>query len=156
MSQERDTWSLSQKVAFPYIQSAINQGLNATESLEQYRQGGGSIRDNLWYSLFRETFGQIGVTDKIQNLPMSYKVSDPMFQEVDWDLRGTYAIQMKVSGYSEELGMRLTKWITVESDELLTKKEWQYYAQMAVTDTIGSPPFIIDTFLEYTPIKRMS
>lgn len=155
MSEEEKGWSQSQKIAFPFIQSAIERGLNATESLGQYREGGGSIRDAYWYSLFRETFGQIGVRDKIEQLPISYKVTESMFQDVDWDLRAKYAIQMKVSGYSEELGQRIVKWVTVESDELVTKAEWRYGAQMAVNDTIGSPEFTIDTFLEYNPMMRM-
>lgn len=155
MTEEQKGWSQSQKIAFPFISSAITRNLNATEGLKQYRDGGGQIRDTSWYELFKETFAQIGVRDKIEQLPVTYKVTEAMFQDVDWDLRAKYAVQMKVSGYSEELGQRIVKYVTIESDELVTKAEWRYGAQQAIDDTIGSPVFTVDTFIEYNPIKRM-
>jgi hypothetical protein len=155
MSENTVTWSQSQKDAFSYIRRSVSEGISATSALKQYRDGGGSIRDNLWYSLYKETFSQEGWRETVAKLPVTYTVTDKMFQETDWDFREQYIMQMKVSGYSTELGQRITKWVTVENDTILTKQEWRWLAQEAASATLGTPPFAIDTFLEYAPLKRV-
>lgn len=155
MSEPRLSWTNSQRTAFSYIRKGINDGLSATGALRQYREGGGSIRDSSWYSLYRETFSQEGWRETVKELPMTYVVTERMFQETDWDFREKYIMQMKVGGYSIELGRRVTKWVTVEGDKLYTKQEWRWYAQEAVDNTLGSVPFEIDVVHEYAPLIRV-
>lgn len=156
MSESGVGWTTSQKIAFPLIESGVSRGLSATEALSQYRAGGGKIRDAYWYSLYKQTFEQQGIREKVTEIPITYTVPEQMFDPRDWDLTGKYAMQMKVTGKLVETGERITKWVTVESDELLTKAEWRDYAQDALFDTIGSPDMEIDGFLEYSPIMRIS
>jgi len=120
MTQEQTLWTSSQKRAFSYIQSAVKRGMTATAGLSQYRAGGGAIRDSSWFGLFRETFAQVGVRENILRIPETYTIPDSMFQETDFDFRSKYVAQMKVRGYCPELEQRITKWVTVESDELVT------------------------------------
>lgn len=155
MSQETTSWSRSQKLAFPYIQLGVKQGLTASEALSQYRDGGGAIRDSSWYSLFKQEFAQYGVRENVFKIPMTYTVPETMFDPVDLDYRAKYVMNMKVSGYSSELNTRIVKWVTVESNELLTKSEWRYNAQEAVNNIIGSTPFIIDNIYEWEPRIRI-
>jgi len=155
MSQESINWTSSQKQAFSYIQSAVERGMTATASLSEYRSGGGAIRDSSWYGLFRETFAQVGVRENILRIPETYTIPESMFQETDFDFRSKYVAQMKVSGYSDELGQRITKWVTVESDELVTKGEWRYGAQQAIDAGLGSPDFTIDRITEWQTFVRM-
>lgn len=155
MSQEGDIWTSSQKRAFSYIQSAVERGMTATEGLSQYRSGGGAIRDSSWFGLFKETFAQVGVRENILKIPETYTIPESMFQETNFDFRSKYIAQMKVTGYSQELGQRITKWATVESDVLITKREWRYGAQEAVSSGLGSPPFIIDRILEWQTFVRV-
>lgn len=154
MSELGTTWTDSQKQAFSYIRRSVSEGISATSALKDYRSGGGAIRDSLWYSLYKETFSQEGWKETVKQLPMTYTVTDKMYQETDWDFREKYIMQMKISGYSSEIGQRITKWVTVEGDKTYTKQEWRWFAQEAVDNTLGSVPFVIDTFIEYAPMKR--
>lgn len=156
MSEPSVRWSQSQKEAFSYIRSGVERQLSATNALKQYRSGGGRISNEYWYSLYKTEFNYSGVKEKIKEVPITYNITPAMFEPTDFDYHSKYVVQMKVSGYSEELGMRITKWVTVESDEILTKSEWRYGAQQAINDTIGSIPLSIDSFLEYDARIRMS
>jgi hypothetical protein len=155
MSPNGIGWTQSQKDAFSYIRRGVGEGLTATNALKQYRAGGGAIRDSSWYRLYKETFNQEGWRETVKELPTTYTVTPKMHQETDWDFKEEFVMQMRVSGYSEEIAQRVTKWVTVESDRPLTKAEWRWNAQVAVSDTIGSIPFMIDRFLEYAPLHRV-
>jgi len=155
MSESGIAWTSSQKKAFSYVQSAVERGMTATAGLAQYRSGGGAIRDSSWFGLFKETFAQVGVRENILKIPETYTIPDSMFQESDFDFRSKYVAQMKVTGYSEELKQRITKWVTVESDQLVTKAEWRYGAQQAIDGKLGSPDFIIDRIIEWQTFVRM-
>ena len=155
MSEIGINWSKSQKVAFGAIQRGASEGMTAKAALIEYRAGGGKIRDAWWGSLFRETFAQVGTREKVKDIPYTYTVPDSMFQPVDWDLREKYVMQMEVSGISPLTGNRVTRWVTLETDTLVTKYEYLSGAQEAITDTIGSDPLIIDKVLDWNPLKRV-
>lgn len=148
-------WTQSQKNAFPFVQSGVTRQMTATDALAEFRAGGGRIRDAYWYDLYRQHFAQVGVKETITQIPMTYMVREAMFEEVDWDLRSKYAMTMEASGVSEELQMRITKYVTVESDKILTKAEWRSGAQQAIDNTLGSPVFVIDRISDYGPYVRM-
>lgn len=148
-------WTKAQKIAFAFVQSGVSRQLTATDALAQYRAGGGAIRDSSWYSLYKQEFSATGTRENIKQIPTTYIVTDPMFERVDWDLREPYLMVMKVRGWSEELQTTITKYVSVESNKLVTKAEWRWGAQQAVNSTIGSPPFIIADFLEYSAYKRI-
>lgn len=155
MSESSVHWTQSQKRAFSYIRKGVSEKLSATGALKQYRSGGGQIGNELWYGLYKETFNQEGWKDTVQDIPRTYMVTEKMHQETDWDFREEYIMQMQVTGYSEEIGQRITKWVTVESDKLLTKQEWRWNAQIAVDNLAGSIPFKIDRVYEYAPLHRV-
>jgi len=154
MTQESGSWSSSQKTAFPYIQNAVQSGLNATESLRQYRSGGGAIRDSLWYSLYKQEFSFNGVRDNVKQIPMTYSVTDAMFEPVDYDFREQYVMQMKVRGYSKDTESYITRWVTVESDKVITKREWVYGANQAISDSLGSADLTVSAVLEWVPLQK--
>lgn len=155
MSEPAFRWTSSQKQAFAYVQSGVERKMSATGALKEYRSGGGKIRDAYWFSMFKAEFNLTGVKERIEEIPMTYNVPETMFEPTDFDYRAKYIMSMKVSGYSEELGTRITKYVTVESDEILTKAEWRWGAQQAVDRTLGSPVFVLDKISEYTPRIRV-
>ena len=154
MAEPRDQWTKSQIGAFPYIQQGVGLGMTATDALIDYRAGGGKIGNELWFSLFKQEFSFSGVRENIIKIPMTYTVPDSMFEPVDYDFREQYVMQMKVRGFSSELDMWVTRWVTAESDTMLTKQEWQYAANMAISDRIGSPPLVVSSVVEWTPLQR--
>lgn len=149
MTEEGFQWTASQKRAQPFVESGVARGMTATAARKEYRAGGGKIRDSWWNALYKEEFAYRGTKDKIEQIPTTYIVPETMFKPTDFDYYAKYIMRMKVSGYSEELGMRIVKNVTVESDELITKAEWRYGAQMAIDNTIGSPVMIVDRIWDY-------
>lgn len=155
MSQESNLWSKSQKLAFAFVRRAVSDGLSGREGLKQYRGGGGKIGNEYWFSLYKTAFNVEGWKETIKQVPMTYNVMDNMFTPSDLDWRREYVMQMEVSGYSEELGMRVKRWVTVETDNIITKQEWKWGAQQAIDDGLGSDPLIIDRVHEWAAMKRV-
>lgn len=154
MSQPFDTWTQSQQIAFGFVRKGVETGLSGRSALKEYRAGGGHIGNELWFSLYKSAFNLYGYRETIKQVPMTYNVRDTMFTDVDFDFREEYVMQMKVTGYSEDLGMTVTKWVTAESPSIITKQEWQWAAQDAVDSGIRSPVFVINRVVEWEAMRR--
>lgn len=156
MTEPRAQWSASQETAFGFVRRSVSDGLSGRAGLRAYRAGGGHIGNENWFALYKSAFNIDGYRETIKQVPMTYNVRDTMFTDVDMDFREEYVMQMKVRGYSEELGMTVTKWVTAESDKIITKQEWLWGAQDAVDAGLGSPVFVISRVLEWEAMRRES
>ena len=154
MSQEQGQWSPSQKNAYSFVSRAVTEGLSARAGLKAFRAGGGHIGNEYWFSLYKTAFNIDGWKETIQQVPMTYNVRENMFtpEPVNW--KREFVMQMKVSGYSEETGTTITRWVTAESDRVLTKQEWLWSAQQIIDDRIGSDPLIVDRVKEWSARRR--
>ena len=154
MFQDKTQWSPSQANAFAFVRRAVSEGLSGRAGVTAYRAGGGHIGNEAWFSLYKAVFNMYGYKKTIKQVPMTYNVRETMFTHMDFDFREQYVMQMKVTGYSTELGQRVTKWVTVESPNIITKQEWVWAAQDAVDAGIKSPVFVIDSVNEWDAMKR--
>lgn len=154
MSEPKAQWSASQENAFAFVRQGVESGLSGRAALKQYRAGGGHIGNENWFSLYKSAFNISGYRETIKQIPMTYNVRETMFTDVDFDFREKYVMQMKVRGWSEELGMNITKWVTAESPNIITKQEWNWAAQDAVDAGIKSPVFVISRVLEWDAMRR--
>jgi hypothetical protein len=154
MTEQTVKWTQSQKTAFEFVVRAVGEGLSGNEGLRQYRAGGGQIGRDLWFDLYRETFAQAGWRETIGQIPGTYTVREQFFGHTDLDWREKYVMQMKVSGIDPETNERITKWVCAESDKVLTKQEWQWLAQDAVSGKITTREFVIDSYLDYSGWTR--
>lgn len=154
MTEQKVQWSASQKNAFAFVRRGVEDGLSGIGALKQYRAGGGKIGNEYWFALYKTAFNISGNRETIKQIPMTYNVRDTMFAHTEFDFREQYVMQMEVTGYSEELGQRVTKWVTVESPQVITKQEWVWGAQDAVDAGLGSPVFVIDRIKQWDAMKR--
>lgn len=154
MTEEKTQWSASQKNAFAFVRRAVGDGMSGRAGLKEYRSGGGKIGNEYWFSLYKTAFNISGNRDTIKQIPMTYNVRDTMFAHTEFDFREQYVMQMEVTGYSTELEQRVTKWVTVESPQVITKQEWLWGAQDAVNSGITSPTFLIDRVKQWDAMKR--
>lgn len=154
MSQDQGQWSPSQKNAFGFVRRAVSDGMSGRAGLRAFRAGGGKIGNEYWFSLYKTAFNIEGWKESIKQVPMTYNVRENMFTDSDLDWTEEFVVQMKVSGYSPEQDRRLTRWVTIESDKIITKQEWVWGAQQAVDDTLGSEPMIIDRVHEWEAMRR--
>ncbi len=154
MSETGLNWTSSQKKAYGFVTSAVRRGMSARSAVKEYRAGGGKIANVGWFSIYKTAFNAFGWKETVQEIPPTYMIRDEMFEPTGIDFREKYIMQAKVRGWSEEIQMSVTKWVTAESDKLLTKGEWLWGLQQAVDASLGSPVFIITRRLEYELYKK--
>lgn len=154
MTEFQAGWSQSQKDAWAYVRKGVAEGLSGRAALRQYRAGGGHIGNEYWFSLYKTAFNAEGWKNSIKEIPPTYNIREEMFTPTDLDYREKYIIQAEVSGYSEELGKRVKKWVTVESDHIMTKQQWLWGIQQAIDIGLGSPTMVVDTRHQYEAFVR--
>lgn len=110
--------------AWTYVLSSVSRGLSGAEGLRQYRAGGGAIRTQDWYTLRRTAQAAFQEAEAISVRPRGLPVPPEAFTETDWDYRQNFVSIIEVVGRDRVTGARVTRTITVESDELLTLEEW--------------------------------
>lgn len=148
-------WPKSLNIAWEYVVRAAREGLSASEGLRQYREGGGAIRNQTWYDAYAEARIVDEIGDQIGELPDFYTVNPFLATNSPFDWRQEWIMQIEVWGEITETEERVSRWITVESDEPLTKAEYLDLAQQAVDYTPGSIPFQIISATDWAFYRRV-
>lgn len=148
-------WPDSVNQAWEYILRGVKEGLTATEALRQYRSGGGGIRNEYWYDAWHkaEDVDRIGI--QIQKTPDFYDINPNLATESPFDWRQEWVMQVEVFGEDPETFERYRRWVTVESDEPLTKADYLDMAQEAINYTPGSIPFQIIDATDWVFYRRL-
>lgn len=147
-------WSSSQVKAWQWVQSGLERGMTATATVKEYRAGGGHISNEYWYALYREGFSLYGKRERIQQVPMSYVVPETMSTESWFDYEEQYVMMVKLYGTNPLSGERFSSFVTVESNQLLTRREWLNLAGDAINNTPGSLPMVVDYSTSWSFFKR--
>ena len=148
-------WPKSINVAWEYVLMAAKGGLTATEGLRQYRSGGGAIRNQFWYDAYREAEVVDMIGQQIQELPDYYQVNPYLATDSPFAWRQEWVMQMEVHGTDPETQEAYTRWITVESDEPMTKQDYGDAAQNSIDGTPGSIPFQVSDVSDYVFYRRV-
>jgi len=148
-------WSESQKRAWWFAIRAEREGMSAREGLRQYRAGGGHIGTDYWFELYRTVRWTSVTGDSIIEIPENYTISDEFHLEVPFNYRQEYIYTVHLYGRDPETDMPLERYITVESDYPLSRREIEFGAYESLQYTIGTPPFIIDNVAEIAAYKRV-
>ena len=148
-------WPKSINVAWEYVLKAAKEGLTATEGLRQYRDGGGAIRNQYWYDAYNEAQVVDEIGQQIVDLPNYYQVNPYLATDSPFAWRQEWVMQMEVHGNDPETNEAYTRWITVESDNPLTKEDYGEAAQNSIDGTPGSIPFNIDDVTDYVFYRRV-
>lgn len=131
--------------AWQYVTSSVGSGV------EGLRSSAEAIREafGIDYETIR-TYQDIAeeaksAWERLNELPDFYRVNRNFALETDFDFRRDYVMHMKVHAFDLNTGEYIDQWITVESDEALTKQQWFDLGREATFDT----PFGTDLVLEY-------
>lgn len=142
------------KSAWGYIESAVSSGLDRAGSFVQYVSGGGEVDRTDWfrgYDVVKE--GETG-WDRLPYVPKSYVVGEQFANESPFDWRQQYVMKMKLSVKDLQTGEFSERWVTVESDELMTMEEWEYYGAESGLQGLEGSEFETMDFLEYEFFQR--
>lgn len=148
-------WPKSVNVAWEFVLRGAKEGLTATEALRQYRDGGGAIRNQYWYDAWNSAKEVDEIGRQIDALPDYYQVNPYLATDSPFDWRQEWIMQIEVFGEDPETQERYTRWVTVESDEALTKGEYLDLAQEAIDYTPGSIPFQIIESSDFIFYRRV-
>lgn len=74
----------------PFIYNAISEGLNATEALTAYREGGGQIRTQRFYHAFSEIAAEVAVTPNLQATPLDQPLASDVISRIGSNRPGGY------------------------------------------------------------------
>jgi len=105
--------------AWQYAVSAVESALTATEGLTEYRTGGGAIRTQDWYYLAGQARESYSRGETVSGLPFETPIPSSAYTVVDLDYGQKYVVVVKSTYTDAVTGKRITRDITVESDEVL-------------------------------------
>lgn len=74
----------------PFIYNAISEGLNATEALRQYREGGGQIRTQRFYAAFGEIGAEMQLVSNVQGTPRDQPFDSSAISRIGSNRPGAY------------------------------------------------------------------
>jgi len=113
-------WSASMIGAWDYAQSTIARGLTATEGLREYRDGGGSIRNESWYDMTRLARDTVDTGDRVVGQEWETPIPGSVYSVVGDDYGHKYVVVSEVSYTDAATGQTIKRSVTVESDEELS------------------------------------
>jgi hypothetical protein len=132
-------WSDSQKQAWDYVRSGSNFGISQTQSLREYRAGGGSIRTQLWGELWHRYNEGADTWDKLIYLKGGDTVPESFYTETDIKYRNKYTMQFQANIRSPDGSITHDIYRNVGSDRRLTLEEWQEAIDETLTEDISDP-----------------
>jgi hypothetical protein len=131
---ENEFWTDSQRDAWKYVLSAQDEGLSQTGAVRQYRDAGGSIRNESWGELWHRAAEGRSSWDNLYRLKASDTVPESMFTQVGINYNQKYVMTF-TSTIRDEYGNILHGiQRQVESNRRLTLSEWQANANQAMME----------------------
>jgi len=113
----------SQVEAWDYIRSAVEQGLNASQSLTQYREGGGAIRTQDWYRAYN-AYSSYGETwDEVRYFGADDQYPERMWLEAPRQFANPYVAEVEFQRRISSTGELETTYRYIESDYRMSENE---------------------------------
>lgn len=132
-----DFWTDSQRQAWQYVGAAYDQGLNQTEALRAYRQGGGAIRTSSWSELWHRYEGGTDGWSSIYQYGSNDLLPASVFTQVDIRYRERYTMRFKATVRDQLGNIVHDVFRQVSSDRLLTVHDWQQGAYESLLEDIS-------------------
>jgi hypothetical protein len=137
------------KQAFSYIQSGVEKGLSALETIEAVIKSGLGISEEGGVVIYETLSGFGNVWAKISEMPNTYKVGENFGMSSPFDFRQKHVMQMKIEYTDLATGEKGETWITVENDTALSKQEWLNLGDNAVANSPMGYQWSIDYVDEF-------
>lgn len=132
-----------------WVSSAVSSGVGQQEAYDDIAD---VLSDDVdieeflgQYDLYQDA---LPTWDKIKDIPETHIVSEEFALPTSLDYRRNHIMKMKVSAYDVASENFVEQWITVESDKLLTRAEWEREATKNTLDTLAGTNLVIVDILE--------
>jgi len=121
-------WTEGMLGAWNYAREAVERGMSGNASLKEFRAGGGHVRTQDWYTLYRGAEDAGYQAEIAARLPQTYTVPGGAFWEVDVKYTSKYQMHYGANTVTDEGEVITDIWRTVQSDIPLTMTEWRALA----------------------------
>lgn len=103
-----------------WVAAGVRQGLSARESLRQYRDQGGAIRDSVWFRLYSEQRAAVGSVREEMTKPLNAK---PTAQEI------TTMTTKRASGFLQTLDI----YTRLKGTDVVSVRPFMFTSQSLMT-----------------------
>lgn len=98
------------------IASAILGGRKPTETLREFRDAGGAIRDSRWYQLWKDVTDTVNAKADILSLPQHRRPDDSLFTPWATKRPGQYGYQLSIFTRDRDTGVTIIRQHTIFYD----------------------------------------
>lgn len=132
-----------------WVHSAVKHGIGVREAEELI----GPLDRTVDATEFRQAYDAYQEArsgwQQIRDIPEQYKIAEEFSATSPFDWRQQHIMKMKIHGTDLNTGEQIEQWITVESDNALSKSEWLNLADNAVSDSPFGYSYDIDYVSDY-------
>lgn len=131
--------------AYPIIQRAVREGVSANQTQFLLQRNGLGIRRQVLLDLRRAAQGIEAARPALRNLGRSRLPNPARLPEAVTKIRRAFSFQLEVSGQSLTTGERMTRFVTVATDTLLTRAALEDLAGRTVAGDTDAYEFDLDS-----------
>jgi len=137
----------SARLAYPFVKRAVSEGLSANAALKAWRESGGAIRRQTFLDLYRTVKGVEQAGARLRNLPLHSRPNPDRLPPAVHPILRRYSFEVRLRGVDSYTGETVERYITVSSNDLLTRREIELKAEEAVERFPENYPFILESAL---------
>lgn len=113
-------FTVSQVKAYSYILSSVEKNLSASQALKFFRQGGGAIRTQDWYSLYKTVKQGYELHETLYTLTAKQIIPESWYIESPYKYHQKYNIVAEVLIYDKTNDTYYEKYVSLQSSRRLT------------------------------------
>ncbi len=129
MAQWLDALSKSERLAYPFTYAGLRQGQSASETLKQFRAGGGRIRTQSFYNLFRFVQDLVDRGSRVRFLNRTATPRRESLPEIGTRQLREYSFRVEVRGLAPRREEDEGYFVTVSSSTLMSRGEIEEMAE---------------------------
>lgn len=132
-----DLWTKAQRIAWDYIKSYSNSGINQTQALKSYREAGMGIRTSAWSELWHRYNEGAEIWERLYQYKNTDVVPESMFTPVNIKYQSEYTMSFKATIRDINGNLVHDVYRLVQSDRLLSLAEWQNAAIFSLLEDMS-------------------
>jgi len=117
-------WTVAMRESWQYALEAVETGLSGSAALRAFREGGGAIRTQDWYQLYRWAGDVMRSTEQADLYPRHRDLPESVFVPTDIDYREEYIVVAEVRWYDPATGRYVTRHVSAQDEYHKPVMDW--------------------------------
>lgn len=141
------TFSASIRRALPLIQAGVSRGLSSTALQRSLSRTGFGVRRTDLLDAMRSIRGEERAGSALRSIRRDRKPDPLRLPIAKTSIRRNFSFDVKVTGFDSNTGERFDRFITIATDDLMTRQEIEDKATEVIEDDQENYPMDIDTIV---------